>query len=60
MKRSPAAQKLVIRRNTIRQLGRLELAHAVGGELALAPDSGAVTCAPASASPVRPLSSACG
>jgi hypothetical protein len=58
MKRRPAPQKLVLRRDTVRQLVAVELSRAVGGGPALAAETGA-TCVTA---PVvnPPISQSCG
>lgn len=58
MKRRPASQKLVIRRDTIRQIAAVELARAVGGDPALAFETGATCVTPPMANP--PISAACG
>lgn len=44
MMRRPVPQKLLLRRDIVRQLGHLELARVASGDPALAYDSGVATC----------------
>jgi hypothetical protein len=58
MKRRPAPQKLVIRRDTIRQIAAVELSRALGAGPALAAETGATCLTAPVANP--PISAACG